>query len=513
MLIPVLIFIFAFIPRLLGLGFDGFNTDAFFWKENTYNFMGLFFKGQFSDMAITHHPGVTLMWLGGIGMKVFRAIYVFLYHQTAPDTQIIVLWTDFAQKLPIALVTTLTIIISYFLVKKLLPKSKVALLLCLILATEPWLVAHSRVFNTDALMASFMWLSVLTLWLTVVEQKFFKWSILAGLFAGLAFLTKSISLFLLPFLGLSLLLALALRLVTWRKIIIIVSCYSLAAIAAFVILWPAMWQAPLDTLKIYFNGIFLEGETRLNRHNIFGNPTMNPGPIFYPLVFVFRFSPELLVLFVTGLFFWLKRRQEENPQERDKRSIFLITSALLFIIFYTLEISLAAKKLDRYLLPILPSVALLAAIGLFHLSILASRFKGLINQAPTALVVLLFMYRFVVLAIYYPDFLAYYNPLLGGPTQGYNFDGEWWGEGYHAVGSWVNERLDVRAVAAYDNRQLRPFVKDAVAVYDAGDRNLDSSKVDVWVLHYNGDGTRPGFQLVKTIYVAGYPMWGIYTKN
>ena len=163
MLIPVFIFILAFIPRLIGLGFDGFNTDAFFWKENTYNFMGLFFKGQFADMAITHHPGVTLMWLGGVGMKVFRAVYFVWHHQIAPDTQIIVLWTNFAQKVPIALITALTIVVSYYLVKKLLPQSKIALLLCLILATEPWLVAHSRVFNTDALMASFMWLFVLTL--------------------------------------------------------------------------------------------------------------------------------------------------------------------------------------------------------------------------------------------------------------------------------------------------------------------------------------------------------------
>jgi hypothetical protein len=266
-----------------------------------------------------------------------------------------------------------------------------------------------------------------------------------------------------------------------------------------------MWVAPLATLKIYFSGIFLEGETRLNRHNMFGHPTLTPGPIFYPLVFIFRFSPELLILFVAGLFFWLKRRKEEKPGERDNRGIFLILSALFFIIFYTVEISLAAKKLDRYFLPVLPFVSLLAAIGLFHLTALKKNLFLIVCF-------LLFGYRLIILGIYYPDFLAYYNPLLGGPAAGYNFDGEWWGEGYHLVGDYVSSSTSIKSVAAYDNAQLRPFVSYNIAVYDAGDKNLDPAKVDVWALRYNGDGQRQGFNLVKTIYVAGYPMWGIYRK-
>jgi len=36
--------------------------------------------------------------------------------------------------------------------------------------------------------------------------------------------------------------------------------------------------------------------------------------------------------------------------------------------------------------------------------------------------------------------------------------------------------------------------------------------VDYWVLRYRENGQREGYQLVKTIYVANYPMWGVYRK-
>ncbi|MCX6784083.1 MAG: glycosyltransferase family 39 protein [candidate division WWE3 bacterium] len=494
-----LIFLATLFPRVYKIGFDLFNTDAFFWKENTYNFIGLFADHRFADMAITHHPGVTLMWLGGIGMKIFRGLYFVVKHVPAPNTQAVVLWTNFSQNLPIALVCTGAVAVSYYLIKRLFNNQRLALVTSLLLATEPWLVAHSRVYNTDALMTSFMFLSVLTLWLALLETKYIKWAVLSGVFAGLALLTKSISLFLIPFLLLSVGAFVIFKKLSIKKAMTIVSTVVAACVATFLVVWPAMWTSPVSTLKLYWNGIFLEGDTRLNLHNMFGHPTMNPGPIFYPLAFLLRFTPELIAAFAIGLILLIKRINRREG-DKDETSLFLLLS-LGFIVFYMLEISLATKKLDRYLLPVVPFVALIASYAFVQL-----KKKILLIVLGVILAI-----RVIVLGIYQPDYLAYYNPLLGGPTAGYNFDGEWWGEGYHLVGSWINEKLEVRAVAAYDNRQLRPFVKDNIAVYDAGDKKLDANKVDLWVLKYK-DGGRQGFQIIDTVSVAGYPMWGIYKK-
>jgi hypothetical protein len=509
----LLIFGVAFLPRIISLGFDVFNTDAFFWRENTYNFMGLLEKQQWADTAITHHPGVILMWLGGLGMKVFRGSYFLLNQTPAPDTQSTVLWLNFWQILPIALVTTLTIVFTVYLLARfrqgLNDNRQLAAVVGLLLATEPWFIAHSRVFNTDALMVCFMFLSVLCLWLAVREERLIKWSALSGVFAGLALLTKSISLFLIPFTILTLGLALVVKKVKVTKVIKVLVLFFVFCFLLFVLLWPAMWVNLVPTLTLYFKGIFLEGDTRLNLHNMFGHPTLNPGPVFYPLVFLFRFTPEMVMLSVIGFFGIAKILLKEYKEQRS--FLYWVLSLVSFIVFYTIELSLAAKKLDRYLLPILPFIAIFSAFGfLTVVNFLKKRWGRVVTVLAVSTLV---MYRLAVLGFYFPDYLAYYDPLLGGPTQGYNFDGEWWGEGYHKVGDWINERLEIgMSVAAYDQRQLRPLIRDDIAVYDAGDKNLDPAKVDYWVLRYRENGQREGYQLVKTIYVANYPMWGVYRK-
>jgi len=318
MILYLLIALVALIPRMWSVGFDVFNTDAFFWRENTYNFVGLLEKHQWADTAITHHPGVILMWLGGIGMKIFRGLYVLINHVPAPDNQAGILWLNFWQVLPIAVVVTGTIVLGVYLLRRLTGRRDIALLVGLFLATEPWLIAHSRVFNTDALMTSFMFLSVLCLWLTIKEEKYARWSIISGAFVALALLTKSISLFLIPFTILTLGLAVVIKKTSLRKVVAIFILFSVICCLLFTILWPAMWVNPIPTLTLYFKGIFLEGDTRLNLHNMFGNPIMDPGPIFYPLVFLFRLTPELIVLGVVGGIGAIRetwRRRRENSDQ------------------------------------------------------------------------------------------------------------------------------------------------------------------------------------------------------
>src|SRR5436189_31181 len=70
------------------------------------------------------------------------------------------------------------------------------------LATAPFVVAFSRVLHTDALAASFITLSLLAACLYWHHGRRARWLIGSGVAAGLAILSKSPSLALLPWVGL-----------------------------------------------------------------------------------------------------------------------------------------------------------------------------------------------------------------------------------------------------------------------------------------------------------------------
>ncbi len=496
----VAVFFLALVPRIYQLGFDVINIDASSWKERTYNFMGLFFQGRFGDMAITHHPGVTLMWLGGAAMKIFRGVYYFVQGTTAPDTHSIYLWTHFAQKLPIALVTSLFVVFVYLSVKKLFDE-KIALVAAVLLALEPFFLAHSRVFHLDALLTVFMCSSVLSL-LLFLQNWNRKWLIASGILGGLALLTKSTALFLIPF---AVLVSAAfpnpsgLKSVTRR--VFPAAVWLLVITATFVVVWPSMWVQPLNTLKLYFSGITTEATSTApaffatSRHYIFGQLTYDPGWYYYPLVLLFRLSPLVFIFGVVGVLWvvvnFLKRRKTSIP-------LFLT----LYFLFFTLMSALPAKKLDRYILPILPFFCILAAYGLTKTF---EWFK--IKKFLVSVVIVFTVFTGFTVFTLHPDYGFHFSPLFGGIQTGLQFDSDyWWGEGYKKVADYLNQKEGAEnlVVAILDFRSFEPFfdgvTRDLGAEYD--------TPSDYWIRSPRKQ--YEGFELEQVIRVGGYPLWGVF---
>jgi len=502
-----LLFFLALAPRIYQLGFDVINIDASFWKENTYNFMGLLFQRRFADLAITHHPGVTLMWLGGLAMKVFRGIYFWTHGRPAPDTHSVYLWTHFAQKLPIALLTSAFVVFTYWAVRRLVDK-RVGLLAAIFLALEPFFLAHSRVFHLDALLTVFMCSSVLLL-LLYLQERNRKWLVISGILGGLGLLTKSTALFLVPFSLLVFGLYRKRAIYDLRFTICEFLVWCLVLAATFVAVWPSMWVQPLNTLKLYFSGITTEAYATdpssfaASRHIIFGRVTYNPGWYYYPFVLALRLSPTVFVFGVVGVFwsfweFWKKR--STTP------SLFLI----LYSLFFILALSLPAKKLDRYILPVIPFFCTLAAYGLVKIF---EYFKIRRLLVPTVIVFTVFTVftGFTVSTVFtlHPDYGFYFSPLLGGTRTGLKFDSDyWWGEGYKKVADYLNSKPNAEnlIVGVFDDRSFKPFF-DGVT-HDLGTKYNEPE--DYWVR--SPDKGYEGFELEKTIYVGGYPLWGVHRR-
>ncbi|MEJ2262663.1 MAG: phospholipid carrier-dependent glycosyltransferase, partial [Anaerolineales bacterium] len=131
-----------------------------------------------------------------------------------------------------------------------------------LIAFDPFHLALSRLLHLDGLVSSLMLLSILAfLTFTTSERRGRnKFLVLSGIAAGLAWLTKSPAFFLVPFVGLVTLIDLlrkqrlkrsskageVRRSAAWLAI------WTAAGALVFVLLWPAMWVSPVNTLKRVF---------------------------------------------------------------------------------------------------------------------------------------------------------------------------------------------------------------------------------------------------------------------
>jgi len=222
------------------------------------------------------------------------------------------------------------------------------------------------------------------------------WVALAGALWGLAFLTKTTALFLAPLVPLLALAALLLPAARrWRRsrrlrrsaerapatgatgqlhpealpsaggplprslaasvlgTALVTLAWGVVGIVASVLLWPAAWDQPLLTLwrTVDFSAR-LGGEPHGPGNVFLGRPTDTPGPMFYPVALAFRLGPATTLGLMALLLFGAPRRLG-----------FAAWSLLGYVALFLLLLTLAAKKVDRYLLPILPSLDVLAGVG------------------------------------------------------------------------------------------------------------------------------------------------------
>ena len=115
----------------------------------------------------------------------------------------------------------------------------------------------------------------------------------------------------------------------------------------FVALWPAMWVAPLHVLSSIVSEMRKYSEGHDNPMFFLGRPTENPGPFFYPVAYLFRTTPAVLIGLVAAVALGWKRQWPLDAPVRRRSALGLVAFALLFAAVMTLS----AKKFDRYLSP------------------------------------------------------------------------------------------------------------------------------------------------------------------
>ncbi|MCQ3977881.1 MAG: hypothetical protein DPW09_31015, partial [Anaerolineae bacterium] len=368
----ILVFLAALLPRLYALG--GFLTiDEVKWAEGAAQFLLALTSGDLAQTYWHFFPGVTLAWGGALtlwslclpGPNLAQCVQTQVEH--LPDS---IGWL----RLTPVLLTSLGIAGVYGLGRKLVA-GPVALLTALLLAFDPFFIAHSRILNGDAITAVLMFLSLLSFlngMKTERLQESFRLPpssfILSAVFAGLALLTKLPA----PILGLFIgglgLVALAFD---WpkrgraavRRWMEALALWGVIALAVVVLLWPALWVAPAATLQQMYIDSFEVGELGEGHDAFFmGQVLDDPGPWFYPYAVAFRLTPVAMAGLVLNLI-WLVVTifRKNSTLKSSELKVALINWG--FIVFIILLANLSPKKLDRYVIAVIPPLLFLAAQG------------------------------------------------------------------------------------------------------------------------------------------------------
>ena len=199
-LIPLALFVLALVPRV-----HAPVSRPIVWSDRGFHFANAVLRGDWADTYRRYHPGVTTMWLSGFALRWFAHANGDLSSDQmlgiAPVKPGTLDEAVFAGVLPLAVGISAAIALTYPLLRK-RAGTKMALAATVLLALDPFHLSNSKVIHPDAMLASLMLLSVLFFWNWLSFGKR-RNLVASGLVAGLTFLTKSPSLFLVPFLGLS----------------------------------------------------------------------------------------------------------------------------------------------------------------------------------------------------------------------------------------------------------------------------------------------------------------------
>jgi 4-amino-4-deoxy-L-arabinose transferase-like glycosyltransferase len=164
--------------------------------------------------------------------------------------------------IPLVIIIALAIVLAYFLLMRIFDR-QVAVVFALLLALDPYHITISKTLHVDGLMAVFLLLSVLFIFLQVTPAGLQRrcYLLLSGFFAALALLSKMPALFMAPFLLISLrawklteLLGSGrsrAKMSDWRystkaagELGIAILLWLLVMVTTNAILWPSMWVQP-----------------------------------------------------------------------------------------------------------------------------------------------------------------------------------------------------------------------------------------------------------------------------
>ena len=461
------------LPRTIGL--DRFVTvDEPAWLIYSSNFYYALGQNDLSKTVYEYHPAVTTMWIITAGFlwyfPDYRGLGQGYIDKYRKFDQIFATY----DKRPLELLKRsrlISVMINSFLLLVIfgffrrLYGNTIAWVATLLIAFDPYFLGHSRLLNHEGMMSSLLLASLLAA-LIFIEQKphWFFW-LLSSVFAGLAILTKSPSVIIIPMVGLILFLKYFSQMknlgqpVKWVDYFKFMLVYIIVVCITFVVLWPGMWVNPGKMLyevfgnaaSYAFQGSRLSVAKELNP-NQFG---LKFNGIFSFLdSLVWRTTPVTwLGVLLAGIGLLAKDRFSFSPVV--KRSIFYFG---LFGTFFMLMFGIArGRNSPHYIVTSFVCLEVVAGIGLAGgIRWLGGKAKFFSRSGVIISLITGFLGFQIASAVsQFPYYFTYLNPLVeifikDIPNAGY-------GEGLEKAGEYLSQKPNARELTAISWFGYGPF--------------------------------------------------------
>jgi len=486
---------------------DRFVTpDELKWVCRSTNFYRGLPSGQLQETMQTGHPGVLTMWLGtpfaghdptDPKWEITREISLAdLIAENPPGTAAELASLLFRARRGVALVTALAIGLAVMLLWK-LTDLETAGLAGLLLAVDPFYLAHSRLLHLDALTTSLLLLSILALLLALEREK--RWLLaVSGVLGALAALNKSPALFIGPFAGLLILGYAVWRRNSWRDLLVTALVWGLPLLATYAAVWPVMWVDPLSAIELVLSTAFGYASAPHTNSNYFlGSPRPDPGPLFYPVALVFRLTPWATLGAILAVP-WLWAR------ERRGRLLRLLA---LFVVGFGLFMTLGQKKFDRYLLPVFPFCDVIAALGLVgggRWLLRRLEHEWLERWLARGLALVTLCLAAWLVWPHRPYYLTYYNPLLGGGQAAVETLLVGWGEGLDEAARYLDGLPDAET-SVMSARSL-PGSASFYRGIAVDEEHYDAATTDYVITYLNEVQRRLGPETLARYYDVAEPL-------
>ena len=490
MVLAVVLVLLA-LPRLFDT--DRFvTTDELFWIGRSAAFGRALETGQLGQTFQTGHPGVTTMWTAWLGMGPGLARDLAPSRRDVSRREVSqspsFMPALAAARRAFGVVTALGIGLLGLMAWRLFGPGP-AVVGGLLLALDPFLLAHSRLVHIDASLT--LWMSLAVVAALHRRHDGGWWSLaICGLSTGLALLSKSPAIILVGLVPILMLPCEGLRIDRARAGAAVRDLGIWATLAAltFVLLWPAVWSSPADTAARYLAFV----RDNANPDHAAAADDRGAGLLFYPLVLLFRSTP-LTWIGILGLLLppWRWPAGRSGPK------------LILFVVGFGMAMTVAAKGFDRYLLPIFPAVDLLAGLGLWRLAtFVAGWLHWPCDSKPRERRAILGVGAAVAVAGWWwvvgawPYELTYANPLMGGNPSAHRTIAGGWGEGLDEAARYLNgrsggDRLRVGMPGEIYTTVLDAQLNGTVAPAEG----YDAGAYDAFVVYVRNDqlGERPPF--------------------
>ena len=427
------------LPRVLDLN-AFLAPDEKKWLANTSGFTTKLAHGEWDDLIQQPHPGITTQWLGA--PTVFSNSWV-------------------VRKLPLVIAQSILVFMIGYIFYRLQGKWP-AITLTLLLAINPQLIAHTRVYAMDSLLALFLLLSLvcLLLWRKTNTTRYLIYAAIAG---ALAFWSKLPGLLIIPFS------ITAIPFFTFQKnkkgiinYLKPIVLWCAAFLIASILILPSFAISPLGVIGSLTE--FFRSDDYTSLH--VSSKTYYLGTLAF-------FSTPLQLISLLALPFILILR----PFKRSSKTLIATIVPLIFAALFVIMMSSGTKMGDRYILPVF------LILDVFIVTTAWQLFQSTSKKVKNATLVIFILgitWQTTDIIKLHPHYLAYTNPItrpfLNNRRMG-------WGEGLDIAAQYLNQKpnaKDLTIATIYPTEFKHSFIGQTVPAHQH-----DHEQVDYVVLYRN----------------------------